>query len=356
MRLFFIIGIFLFTVMCLSAQITISGILDSTVSVRADADSEKVTAGLEEYANIRFQSRIQDRAVVHGAVNLIAASGDYALNLAGAGASIGDNFVAVLELERLYFRLRGEHIDMDAGLFRLPFGYGQIWSPCDFLNPKNPLKPDARPRAVMGAAFTWYPIDELKLLGFYTMPRDPFSNEGNGSSFGFSLDKHWEKASIQMLYSYETPDTGSANGIHRAGISLKADIEIGFVVDALYTYNYEAQTELDGLSLSVGADYSLIDGNLILLAAYLYNGENSSTAIDLPYKHNIYAGLTWRFSDFTNLSAALIMSLQDTSYTPLITFNHDLFQGAALTISVQAPFDNDSFIGVFCTARIRLRF
>jgi len=380
MKKVFICVVLLFAVVSLSAQMTVSGILDSTVAFNAGAaDSPNFSYGIEEYANIRFQSRLRDsKGAVHGAVNLIAASGDYAANAAlmAGYASLaapvgfnstpyvaGQNFISAIELERLFFRLRGEHVDFDGGLMRLPFGYGQVWGPSDFLNPRNPLKPDARPRAILGGAFTWYPIDELKLLGFYASPRDAFSNEGNGSFFGFSMDRHWENSSVQTLYSFEIPKTGSANGIHRIGLSLKADIEIGFVMETLYTYNHEAGTDLNGLSFSVGADYSFADGNLMVLTEYLYNGHESSTAFNLESNilgqqntHNIYAGITWRINDFTSLNSALIASFDSISYVPFVSLNHELFQGATLTVSVQVPFDNDDFYGVACTARIRIRF
>jgi hypothetical protein len=264
----------------------------------------------------------------------------------------GENYIAGIELERLYFRLSGESADFDCGLMRLPFGFGQAWGPSDFLNPKNPLKPDARPRAVLGAALFWYPTEETKLQTFYSAPRDPFIKEGGGSFLGLSFDKHWNKASIQTLYCFETPETKTGYGIHRVGLSVKADLEAGLVMDALYTYKYEAQTKLDGLSFSAGADYSFFSGNLIVLAEYLYNGETSSTALGYggSFSHNnyLYTSLTWRFNDYTNISAALISGLDDVSFTPIITLNHDLFQGAALTITAQIPLDRNSF---FCDDR-----
>jgi hypothetical protein len=361
----------------LSAQgLTVSGILDSTVSMQALAeDSPDFSFGFEEYANIRFQSKIRDKAAVYGAVNLIAASGIYAANGAVSPSAfiVGENYIAGIELERLYFRLSGETVNFDGGLMRLPFGFGQVWGSSDFLNPRNPLLPDARPRAILGTAFFWYPTEETKLLTFYSAPRDPFSQEGDGSFFGLSFDKHWNKASIQTLYCFETPKEYSANGIHRAGLSIKADIEIGLVIDALYTYNHEAQTRLDGLSFSAGADYSFFDGNLIILAEYLYNGDTSSTARGYggSFSHNnyLYTSLTLRFNDYTNISAALISGLDDISFTPVITLNHDLFQGAVLTITAQVPLDRDLFSGdgrrgelgprgynFYSSARIRLRF
>ena len=370
-------------------EITVSGLLDSTVSVRAGAgDAPAFSFGVEEYANLRMQARIRDKAVVYGAFNLIAAAGDYATAAAQMGSlspygasgisptafAIGDNHIAGIELERLYFRLNGETASLDGGLLRLPFGYGQVWGSSDFLNPKNPLKPDARPRAVLGGAAAWYPVDSLKLLGFGAAPRDPLSRS-DGTLVGISMDQHWDRASVQVLYSFESPKTGSDRGIHRAGMSIKADVEVGLVMDALYAYNNEAGTKIDGLSCSLGADYSFFGGDLIVLAEYLYNGATSSTSLgsggSFSNENYLYTSLTWRFSDYTNVSAALISCFDDVSFTPVLTLNHDLFQGATLIVSAQIPLDRDLFsgdgnrgelgplhIGSYfdCSAKLRLRF
>jgi len=346
---------------------TVSGILDSSLQSTA-GDAPGFSLGMEEYANIRFQSKIRDRAAVYGAVNLIAATGNYAANAEqmsalGIGSPFdstpyvyGENYIAGIELERLYFRLLGESVSFDGGLMRLPFGYGQVWGSSDFLNPRNPLKPDARPRAILGTAFFWYPTEETKLLTFYSAPRDPLSQKGGGSFAGLSFDKHWNKASIQTLYSFETPKKGSDNGIHRAGLSLKADLILGFVIDALYTYNHKAKTRLDGLSFSGGADYSLFGGKLIFLAEYLYNGKTSSTAKDygrtFSNTHYLYTSLTLRFTDYTNVSAAVIIGFDDTSFAPILSLNHDLFQGATLIISAQRPEERYYLV----STKLRLRF
>jgi len=393
----FVITFILFTLGNVYAQITVSGILDSAVSMNAGAgDAPDFSIGFEEYANLRFQAKLRDNAAIYGAVNLLAAAGDYASNAAllayyGIGSPLnfssyiaGENYIAAIELERLYFRLRGEYTDFDGGLMRLPFGFGQVWAPSDFLNPRNPLKPDARLRGILGAAFSWYPTDKMKLLTFYSAPRNPFSSEGYGSNIGLSFDKHWNKASIQALYSYETPNANpdlikSSYGIHRFGFSFKADIEIGLYIDTLYSYNHDAGTKWDGLSFSIGADYSFFDGNLIALAEYLYNGDASPTALgyggNFSNNHYLYTGFTIRFNDFTNMNAALLSCFDDVSFNAMISVNHDLFQGAALTVSAQIPFDRDLFSrdgnrGEFgpirpdsnkgsyfnCTARIRIRF
>jgi hypothetical protein len=175
------------------------------------------------------------------------------------------------------------------------------------------------------------------------------------------------------LYTFELPKEDSRQGIHRAGLSVKADAEIGLVIDALYTYNYEEKTGLDGLSLGIGADYSFFKGNLIVLAEYLYNGAASSTADEYGgYSINenyLYTGFTWRFNDFTNMGVALVSSLDDISFTPMLIMNHELFQGVTLTITAMVPMDRDLFSGngkrgelgphvshFNCTTRLRIRF
>ncbi|MCL2761862.1 MAG: hypothetical protein FWD36_01465 [Treponema sp.] len=360
--------IFFLTIALLTANsgssLDFSGILDSTVALRAGAgEAAAFSFGIEEYANIRMQARLREQAVFYGAFNVIAAAGDYAADAAMLAAFTdaatppginstayvyGENYIAGIELERLHFRLNGEIADFDGGLMRIPFGYGQIWGPSDFLNPKNPLKPDARPRAILGGAVSFYPSDFFKLLGFGAAPQDPFS-PNEGFIAGLSADYHWDKMSLQGLYSFELPKPGSQWGIYHAGISVKADLEAGLVMDALYTYNHEANTKIDGLSFSIGADYSFFNGSLIVLAEYLYNGETSSTALGFgggfSNNHYLYTGFTWRFNDFTNAGLALISGFDDVSFTPVVSVHHELFQGATLMVSAQLPLDRDLFSG-----------
>jgi hypothetical protein len=60
-------------------------------------------------------------------------------------------------------------------------------------------------------------------------------------------------------------------------------------------------------------------------------------------EHYLYSGFTWRFGDFTSMTAALLSGFNDVSFTPVLSFNHELFQGAALTVSAQVPLDRDLF-------------
>jgi hypothetical protein len=358
-RIIFSIIIVLLSVSHAWAQITVSGLLDSTVSLRAGAgEAPAFSYGLEEFASLRMQARLREFATVFGDVNFIAAAGDPAFAAAQMDAAAGSNptasiagqnYHARFELERLFFRVNTDSIRLDGGLLRLPFGYGLMWRPTDFLNPANPLTPDARLRAVLGAGLSWYSPGTLKLLGFGAAPRDPFSQSGAGGHAGLMVEQQWDNIDFQALYAFESPQSGSNNGIHRTGVSVKADVEIGLVMDLLYSYNHEAKTGIDGLSFSAGCDYSFFDGNLIVLAEYLYNGAYSSTSRNsggnFANEHFLYTGFTWRFDDLTNAGFTLISGLSDASFTPIFSFSRELFQGATLNLTAQIPLDRDLFAG-----------
>jgi hypothetical protein len=367
----------------------VSGILDSSVNMRAGAgDVLAFSLGLEEYANIRLQTKIRDRAVFYGAMNFIAAAGtsagDAALlgsawsvawpGLAPSSLTAGENYIAGFELERLYFRVNGEHTDFDAGLMRLAFGYGQAFGPSDFLNPRNPLFPDARLRGILGTALSVYPLDDLKFLAYAAAPKDPFISNGEGVRAGLMAENHWSRASLQGLYSTEivTP-----LGLHRFGLSAKADLELGFVADLMYTLNPDNPSGIEGLSASAGFDYSFLDDRLTFMAEYLYNGDRSVTAFNaagnlagFSNHHYLYGMARYAFNDYTGVAVSLIAGLEDASFVPVLSAEHELFQSCALTVTGQIPLDRDLFTrngsrgefgpaanGVFIlTLKVRLRF
>ncbi|GHU22822.1 hypothetical protein FACS1894172_07980 [Spirochaetia bacterium] len=342
-------ALIVFTSGALAAQgLDFSGTLDSRLLGSAGAGAAPdFSMGFETWANLRFQTKLRDYASIYGAVNLIAATG----NIAAAAVSTstayvsGENYAAALELERLYFRIRGEALQLDTGLLRIPLGYSLVWGPTDFLNPRSPLLPDARPRGVLGASFSAYPTDTLKFLAFAAAPKDPLISDGFIAGVG--AEKHWDKASLQGFYAYESPEDPYTWGRHRIGFSLKADIELGFVADALYTYDYEAKTTIDGLAAAVGFDYSFFKGDLSLLAEYLYSGENSSIAESMGLQHRHYIAMTavYSINDYTRLNLTAMASLEDVSFLPIFGVEYEPFQGMTLNLSCQVPLDRDLFTG-----------
>jgi hypothetical protein len=331
-----------------------SGLLDSTVTMQAGAgDAPGFPWGLEEYANLRMTAKLRDGLSFYGALNLIAAAGSSAPAVAASGtpaaAATAQNYAAALELERLYFRLNGEHLDFSGGLMRIAFGYGQVFGPSDFLNPKNPLYPEARPRAALGAELSYYPVDNAKLRAFGAAPRDLLAINGNGILAGLSADRHWEKASLQCLYAFESPKKAAGGGVHRAGLSVKADLALGLTAELLYTANPGGGCDVGGLSAAGGFDYSFHDGKFYLLAEYLYSGETSSTA-RMPentdgFLNNsyLYGSILYRFNDYTGLTLACLAGFDDVSFAPMIRADHELLQGLTLTLLFRFPMDRNLF-------------
>jgi hypothetical protein len=398
----------------------ISGVLDTQLFLGAGTEEgRRFSWGLEEAANVRLQAKLRDGASFYSAVNFIAAAGSFAQNATGMAALgkaaanangsgsdlapgtfvAGENYLGALELERLYFRISGDYTGFDAGLMRLAFGYGQVWGSSDFLNPRNPLLPNARPRAVLGAAFAAYPLEDAKFQLFGAGPRNPFNADGGGAIFGLSAENHWKTMSAQFLYAYETPqenyvtaaglaavaagsavspdeNTGSEYGVHRWGLSLKADVEIGLVADILFAWNPDRDIGVEGLSAGAGFDYSFADGKCYALLEYLFSGLESSTSkaanplTGFSNRNYLYALFRYRFNDYTSAGLGCIASFDDVSFTPTASFEHELLQGMNLTLTVQAPLDRDSFGGggegelgpaksgnyVTVTTLLRLRF
>jgi hypothetical protein len=367
--------------------LSFSGTLDTRIAgALGEGEGPDFSLGLEGAANLRFQAPLREWGTFYGALNLIAASGSIAagaLGLGGANAAAypglapsafaaGENYIAALELERLYFRVQGEAAQLDTGLLRIPFGYSLAWGPSDFLNPRSPLLPDARPRGVLGLLGTAYPSDTMKLSAFAAAPRDPLSIDGGGAVLGIGGEKHWDRGSLQGLYAYEAPAGPYSWGRHRGGLSVKADLELGFVGEALYTYDHQAETGLEGLAAAGGFDYSFLGGDLYVLAEYLYSGEKSSAAenLGLGKRHYLTALGSYSFNDYTRLSLSCVAGLGDSSFSPVLGLEYEPFQGLTLNFSAQVPLDRAVFSAgdpgelgpentrtrALFTAKARLRF
>jgi hypothetical protein len=203
----------------------------------------------------------------------------------------------------------------------------------------------------LGGTLSAWPLDSLKVQVFGAAPGNPLAVEGGGGLAGLSGDKHWDKASLQLLYAYESPGEDASRGIHRTGLSLKADLELGFVADLLYTYNHQDRTGIEGLSFSGGFDYSFLDGAWYVQAEYLYNGSDSSTSVQsgnpagFSGEHFLYTGLSWLYSDYTRVTLACLSGFSDFSFTPVLSAEHELFQGFTLSLSARVPLDRDLFSG-----------
>jgi hypothetical protein len=356
----------------------LSGNIETTVFAAAGAGtSPDFFYGAEEYANLRLKVPAGEFATVYGAFNLIATAGGPAVTALRTGSAAapgtgsapgsgfssfaaGKNYAAALELERLYLQLSGDTLGLNTGLLRIPLGYSLAWGPMDFLNPRNPLITNARLRAVLGILGSWYPLDDMKVFGFAAAPEDPLAADGGGSRAGLGWENHWSGASLELLASYESPAVYTATlpvpasvdyplGLYRFGFSLKAELEIGFVAEALYTLNPDAPEFPPGLSAAAGFDYSFFDGKLYVLVEYLYSGTKSVSAAGpanlqgRQNNHYLYGAFTWLWDDYTSITLGSGVCLDNPSAIPSLKWEHEIFQGTTLSFEARVPLDGESF-------------
>ncbi|MDR2098300.1 MAG: hypothetical protein LBP37_07260 [Spirochaetaceae bacterium] len=330
-------------------KLTVSGLLDSTLRL-GEGGEGGFLYGVEEYANIRLRGRVGETAVFYGAFNCIAASG---ISAAPLYSESGRNYAASIELERLYFHIANEKTGFDAGLMRLAFGYGIAFSPSDFFNPRNPLYPDARPQAILGGLFSFYPDNDSNVRTFAAAPQDPFSSGGGGFRTGVSGERNFKKFSVQALYTFESPAddasdnpeaSGKPDGVHYFGASIKGDAFAGLWLDMLYSLNPALDAGASrGLSASAGFDYSFSALHLYFLCEYLFSGSYSVTSDTYKNNNYLYGSARYSVSDFTNISLSTLLCADDASFTPAAGFSTNIFQGFTLTFTAQTPLDRAVF-------------
>lgn len=349
----------------------ISGLAESTVEASFGGDGG-TAAVFEEYANIRLESSIGEYGKFFASMNALAAG--------GTEAPLDTD----CDLERLYLSLRLDSLDASAGLMRIPFGYSSAFRPTDILNPVNPLYPDARLTGVLGGIVSWYPADEISIAVFVAdraatdiILEDPVAGlplQDARPLAGLSFESHASRFSVQGLYAAREPVSGSDAVESRAGLSLKIEAGVGLVFEALFFSDGQSSPALHGsgswLKASGGVDYSFLDGKLVLLAQYLYNGSgplsSDDTLEDLygdpdwhdggnrvpltgfaDYYRRQYAWFSALCSkdDFTRFQAAVLVSLDDGSLVPVLEAEHEPFQGLVVTLSARAYLDERSFGG-----------
>jgi hypothetical protein len=184
-------------------------------------------------------------------------------------------------------------------------------------------------------------VENAVLRGFTAAPRNPFAGSGAGTLGGLAGEYHGDRLSLQGLYAYESPHDAFERGIHRFGLSAKGDLVLGLAAELLYNYDPRSPAGEGGLAASAGFDYTLPGGKIYVLAEYLYSGDESSTSASLGFRgnHYLFAQGLYLLSDYTSLGLGCMAAPEDLSFTPVVTAEHELFQGLTLTLTCQIPLD-----------------
>ncbi|MCA1950951.1 MAG: hypothetical protein LDL24_10280 [Treponema sp.] len=349
--------------------------------------------GLEQYANLRLKASIGDYGALVASLNLFTYSGAWAQNALAMNPEKEEFYTGTIDIDRLYYQIRGDQLATDIGILRISFGYGQIFRPTDFLINPNPLNPDARPRGILGVGFSWYPSDTMKAYVFGTGPQDVSETWGRTALAGIASDVHGPFWSIQSLYAFQAGKPAfmlgplqlhesTSDPVHRFGTSIKYDGPIACILEALYTFDTEWNRTgkyynqewrwYQGLELAAGVDFSLFDGRFISTGQYRYNGGSALKNGDrvdalysgtwatiapdkgrpfklnipireLNHQHYMAFAAIWKIDDYTIMNMHSLVALEDASFLTTLGFEYTLFQGCGFHVSGQMPLDMNTF-------------
>lgn len=313
----------------------------------------------------------------------------------------GSTYIGSFNFDRLYFKAGNQYFDIETGLIRIPRGYGYSFSPLDLFNPKNPLNLKARPEGKLALIATFYPLSMWKIEAFTVAPDNPIEQKGWGFKFGTATKFNIDKFDFEFLYGLFLPDIELVKDpvelglpeytnndfTHIAGFSLKADIEIGLFVEALYRFEHRALWTgyyygkkfyaWRGLEASIGIDYTInipaTYASIYFLAEYMFNGsgmldwgehdldgiyveeedekydrwhykkpfERTPDMVNKPMnylRHNYLFGLiTFKFNSYVSLTNTYIFSIDDQSSLLGGSLDIEPFQAFSITISANFP-------------------
>jgi hypothetical protein len=348
--------VFLFASQLYAIEPIFSGIVESNAT-GLNGDYNGTTWSAEEFANLRMRVNIGEKAKVYAAVNASATSAEE------------QEFDTYAELERLYSSVGNDYFGLDAGYMRIAFGYGQAFKPSDFLNPPNPVYPEARPKGTLGSTLSFYPADGIKLQMFAADRKNPYSMYPGFSRplGGLMGEVHASFLSIQALYAAQKPEErGSKQAVSYGGLSLKFDAIFGIALDSMYTYNGGGHLSVKDLQAALGIDYSFFNGDLYFLVQYFFNGDGYlnpnddlndlygydtwdeikldqriplSGFSDFYRKHYAFLSAMYSVSDYTRISVSILSATEDLSFLPALNVEHEPFQGMTVSLTARVPVD-----------------
>jgi hypothetical protein len=378
------------------SPILLNGSLNSSMDLKNDrlfpSGDGGLSWGWSNLTNLRLKASPNGNLSFYLAVNIQYLTGNY------AAQDPGNIFSS--ELERLYFKAGTDLLDVEIGLIRIPFGYGYIFSPLDLFNVRdtmNSLDPQARPKGKWGLHATFYPQDMWKIELFGLAPEDPLQQAFWGGTIGAATNFNADKTNWEFLYALTLPEI--AGGLDPsppflyknndytqiAGFALKADIEIGLHLEALYRFDHRALKEnnyygkeyawYNGLEAALGIDYSFPDINLYFLAEYLFYGsghvdwnENNLDSLfisndwdekaladryalinrakkPLSFARHDYLYLMLRLTptDGLTLGVSCLAGLDDVSALCSAFLEYEVFQGFTVEAAYSLPLDKRLF-------------
>ena len=212
-----------------------------------------------------------------------------------------------LRLYRLYGEYTNDRHMVTAGLMRVSFGVGRIWTPVDFFNPLNSFSIETTERdGVFGLQYA-YALSNLSSLQLVTA-----QNRDGEAKSALRLKGYLPFGDTAVL-AYNSPSMDF--------IGYEFDARVGETDLAFRSEGgryHDKTLDESYIKYILGADYGW-ENSLMILVEYLYNGLPAASLLTLPevnaHQDEHYLGImaTYQPTPLWSLAATVIRNLDDAS-------------------------------------------
>jgi hypothetical protein len=217
----------------------------------------------------------------------------------GAGSPAPGTLVEA-RIRALYVKLDFDWASLAAGRQVVNYLRGELWSPTDIFTELDlsGLSPVRRGSDALRLVFPLGATGALDLVAAPTA--DPSRGRYATRLSGF----------IAGLDSSVLASRDGDGRFWNAGADFKTDLVVGLNGEALCSIPDSGRP---WLRAALGTDYSI--GDFVMAAEYYYNGGGARADLSAPGRHNGYASLVWKASDFVRLAGQVAADLVSGNWT-----------------------------------------
>jgi hypothetical protein len=229
----------------------------------------------------------------------------------------GPDLLLAARVRTLYAKLDEDWVSILAGRQVINYERGAIWSPTDLFTrlDLSGLSPE---RLGSDALRLVFPFGATGGLDLAAAPgADPAAGLYSARLSGLVMG-------VDGALTAARDGEAATSSI---GADFKADLGAGIYGDLIYSRPDSGSS--GSLRAAGGADWSF--GDFIVAAEYYYNGGGVAADLLFPDAQNLYADLTWRVSEFLNVSSSAIWDLGGQSGDLLILGSWSAAQNAGLS-------------------------
>jgi len=243
------------------------------------------------------------------------------------------NMAFSLDIRKMYLKLRPDFGDISIGRQIVHFGEGFLFSPIDVFSTPD-LTDVSFARRGSDILRITLPIGALGEFDVLSTLSTHLTNLN--SALKISLNVFGWDTSLVGIYRYKNYET-------LAGMTFKGDLGSFLSLHGEGVMHVLSNgNDLYGEAV-LGVDTSFLDGNLILMAEYYYNGrvvdaskvtaQNLGTIGRLWYaRHYGFVQLQWLIDELTTVSANSVVNFPDEAWMALLQLNRSLYQNVNLSL------------------------